>query len=574
MAHLQKTKLKIHGTHCASCEVLVERKFKKLPGVEKVNVSFVSGKAEVFSHQHIALKEFEGAIKEDGYSVSRWEDRNTSPEAAKHKNSPRDYAEIGAVFLFIVAAYLILKQFNLIPESLGVTSNMSYGFVFLIGLVAATSTCLAVAGGLLLAAAAKYNELYPDLTGYQKFKPTLYFNAGRLVSYTFFGGLIGALGSMISLSARGTGILSIIASLVMIILGFQLLNLFPWMRRLQPRMPKFISHKIHDLSGKDTKGGAFVLGALTFFLPCGFTLALQLYVLSTGSLVTGALTMLAFSLGTLPMLLSLSALSSFAKGSFQKHFLRFSAVLVVLLGFWNINNGLTLTGFNFAFASSAGSPAATVPIQDGKQIVKMTVSGYNYSPSQFTVVQGVPVEWQIDNQGAAGCGQVLVMPTLGLSKYLSPQGITTVTFTPTETGTIPFNCAMGMMTRGASFTVVANTSGTLAQPGAEPSGDPTICDPTRATCVQAQQVSMEVSRAHGFWPQVITVKNNVPVELNVDDQINVGGCMGVMTIPEYGVSQLLAVGGKNVLKFTPTHTGTVNVVCPMGGFQTSFDVVS
>lgn len=577
MSNLQKTKLKIHGTHCASCEVLVERKFKKLPGVEKVNVSFVTGKAEVFSREHIPLREFEGAIKEDGYSVSKWEDRHTSPEAVKHKNSTRDYAEIGAVFLFIVAGYLILKQFHLIPDSLGVTSNMSYGFVFLIGLVAATSTCLAVAGGLLLAAAAKYNELYPDLTGYQKFKPTLYFNIGRLISYTFFGGLIGALGSVISLSARGTGILSIIASLVMIILGFQLLNLFPWMRRLQPKMPKFISHKIHDMSEKDTKGGALVLGALTFFLPCGFTLALQLYVLSTGSLVTGALTMLAFSLGTLPMLLSLSAISSFAKGSFQKHFLRFSAVLVVLLGFWNISNGLTLVGFNFTSASSIGSAVAITPsaqIIDGKQIVKMTVNGYSYSPSQFTVVQGVPVEWQIDGAGAAGCGQVLVMPSLGVSKFLSPQGITTITFTPTETGTIPFNCAMGMMTRGASFTVIPNTTGIVGTPTeAQATGDSSVCDPKVATCVQAQQVSMEVSREHGFYPQVITVKNNIPVELTVDDKVNVGGCMGVMTIPEYGVSQLLAVGGKNVIKFTPTHTGLVKVVCPMGALQTSFNVI-
>ena len=575
MSQLQKTKLKIHGTHCASCEVLVERKFKKLPGVEKVHVSFVSGKAEVFSTEHVPLHVFKSAIKDDGYSVSKWEDRHTSPEATKHKNTARDYAEIGAVFLFIVAAYLIFKQFHLIPESLGITSNMSYGFIFLIGLVAGTSSCLAVAGGLLLAAAAKYNELYPNLTGYQKFKPTLYFNAGRIVSYTFFGGLIGALGSVISLSARGTGILSMIASLVMIILGFQLLNLFPWLRRLQPSMPKFIAHKIHDLSGKDTKGGAFILGALTFFLPCGFTLALQLYVLTLGNFTAGALTMLAFSLGTLPMLLSLSALSSFAKGAFQKHFLRFSAVLVVLLGFWNISNAITLTGINLSFPSGSGvvAQAATAPIQDGKQIVEMKVSGYTYSPSNFTVQAGIPVEWRIDGGQAAGCGQVLVMPTLGISKYLSPQGITTVTFTPTEAGTIPFNCAMGMMTRGASFTVVPNTSGTVATADAQTSADSSACDPTRATCVQAQQVSMEVSRERGFYPQMITVKNNIPVELTVDDKVNVGGCMGVMTIPEYGVSQLLAVGGKNVLKFTPTHTGIVRVVCPMGALQTSFNVV-
>jgi sulfite exporter TauE/SafE len=77
---------------------------------------------------------------------------------------------------------------------------------------------------------------------------------------------------------------------------------------LQPRIPKFLAHKIHDLSTRGTKGAALALGASTFFLPCGFTQALQLYVLSKGSFVIGALTMLAFVLGTLPALTSLSAL--------------------------------------------------------------------------------------------------------------------------------------------------------------------------------------------------------------------------------------------------------------------------
>jgi len=106
--------------------------------------------------------------------------------------------------------------------------------------------------------------------------------------------------------------LTIAASIVMILLGLQMLRLFPALTRLIPTMPKAISHRIHDLAERRTKAGAFVLGAVTFFLPCGFTQALQLYVLAKADFTTGALTMLAFSLGTLPALVSLSALSSFA----------------------------------------------------------------------------------------------------------------------------------------------------------------------------------------------------------------------------------------------------------------------
>ncbi|MBI3631825.1 MAG: sulfite exporter TauE/SafE family protein [Candidatus Vogelbacteria bacterium] len=583
MSNLKKIQLKIYGTHCASCEVLIERRLKKIPGVEKVDVHYSTGKTEVFSSRgDISLKELGMPIKDDGYSITRWEDRYSSPDAIKNENSTEDYIQIGVMFLFVMALYLILQQFNLLPEGLGITNNMSYGFVFLIGLVAATSTCLAVAGGLLLTAAAKYSEMYPNLTGYQKFKPTLYFNVGRVASYTFFGGLIGALGSVISLSSRGTGILSIIASFVMIILGFQMLNLFPWMKRFQPRMPKFIVHKIHDLSGEDGKAGAFTLGGLTFFLPCGFTQALQLYVLAKGSFSVGALTMLAFSLGTLPMLLSLGAISSFAKGSFQKQFLRFSAVLVILLGFWNINNGLVLTGINISlasFTSNTSSTAAQVaPIVDGKQVVEMKVDGYSYSPPQFTIQQGVPVDWKIDASNAAGCAQVITVPTIGITKYLAPQGITTITFTPKDTGTIPFSCTMGMTTRGAAFTVIPNTGNVPVSVSTDNKSDEILaglssaCDPKIASCVPNQRFSMEISRERGFYPKSFTVKKGVPVEITIDDQVPLGGCMSVMVIPQYQITLPLQIG-TNKLVFTPTEVGTIYATCSMGIKMIQFNVI-
>ena len=230
-------------------------------------------------------------------------------------NSPRDYVEIGAAFLILAAIVLALDRLDLLPQRLTVSDEMSYGLIFAIGLVASVSSCMAVAGGLLVAVAAKYNDMSRDLTSFQRLQPHLYFNAGRIVSYTLLGGAIGALGSTLTLSPEITGILSIAASAVMILLGLQMLRLFPALTRLVPTMPKALSHRIHDFAERETKGGAFVLGAATFFLPCGFTQALQLYVLAKASFVVGALTMLAFSVGTLPALLSLSAMSSFCHRS-------------------------------------------------------------------------------------------------------------------------------------------------------------------------------------------------------------------------------------------------------------------
>ncbi len=100
------------------------------------------------------------------------------------KNAPRDYVEIGAAFLIIIAILLVLGQLDLLPNQFGVSETISYGLVFVVGLVASVSSCIAVTGGLLVAVAAKYNEASTALTPVQRIKPHIYFNAGRILSYT------------------------------------------------------------------------------------------------------------------------------------------------------------------------------------------------------------------------------------------------------------------------------------------------------------------------------------------------------------------------------------------------------
>ena len=382
------------------------------------------------------------------------------------KNSPRDYVEIGAAFLIIVAILLALGQLDLLPKQFGVSSETtSYGLVFIIGLVASVSSCIAVTGGLLVAVAAKYNEASAGLTSGQRMRPHIYFNAGRILSYTLLGGAIGALGSALTFSPEINGVLTLVASAVMILLGLQMLKLLPSLTRFLPTMPKSFGHFIHDLAERDANGGAFALGAATFFLPCGFTQALQLYVLAKGSFATGALTMLAFSLGTLPALLSLSAMSSFASGSFQQHFLKFAGAAVIVLGIANIQYGLVLTGraMNAASVTPDKPPVEMSPPKmtatQGKQVVLMRIDGFSYIPNRFTVKQGVPVEWRIDASEAAGCGRFLIAPRLGIRKVLSDRSTTTISFVPQEVGDFGFNCGMGMMTPGSKFTVVPNARG-------------------------------------------------------------------------------------------------------------------
>ena len=322
--------------HCASCEVLLERRLKKVPGVDAVTVDRSQNTATITYTRAPSAKALRDAINRDGYSLS-----DSEPHTPK-RLTKQDYFEIGAIVLVFIALYIVLGRFDLLP-SIDIADGMSLGLVFIIGLLAAMSTCLAVTGGLLLAIATKHSELHPNQRGFKKFIPTLYFTLGRLFGYAVFGALLGALGGLIAFSTTASGVLTLVAAAVMIVLGLQMLHLIPALDRIKVKMPKQIAHGLYDASGKGYRPWApFVLGAGTFFLPCGFTQALQFSVLATGNAFTGATTMFVFALGTVPMLLLVGAVSSFSEGAFRRHFVRAAAVLVIMLGFLSITAAVRL----------------------------------------------------------------------------------------------------------------------------------------------------------------------------------------------------------------------------------------
>jgi sulfite exporter TauE/SafE len=376
----------------------------------------------------------------------------------------RDYAATAAIVVILTGIYFAAKQFYFLPFDFEIPETMGYGLVFLVGLVASFSTCVAVTGGLLLAASAKYNEANPQLDRFQRFRPHVFFNVGRVLSYTLFGGLIGALGAAISLSPMTSGIIALAASAMMILFGLQMLGLLPSLGRFQPRASKTMTQSVKQLAGRGANSTAFAFGAVTFFLPCGFTQALQLYVLAKGDFAAGALTMLAFSLGTLPALLSISALSSFVGGVFQPYFIRIAGVALIALGAFNIQYGLVLTGgvgqttITAENAGIAQSRIGGVRTVGGKQIANMKVVGLEYQPNRFAVDKDIPVEWRIEAKDAEGCGRFLVIPKLRISKLLSSTETTVITFVPRDIGDIEFNCGMRMMTPGSKFVVTPKAS--------------------------------------------------------------------------------------------------------------------
>lgn len=432
---------------CASCELLLERKLKALPDVTHVDADYKAGTARITAKNTLPSDErIVEAIEKAGYSVL---DAH-APTVSTLSPDKRKWLEIGAALIAIFAVYKLLQAFDIISLAPSTSDALSLGGVLLVGLVAGASSCLAVTGGLLLALAAKHNELHQAETPWQKFKPLLQFNIGRLVSYFVLGGLVGILGQSITLSTRMTGYMNIAVALIMFYLALSILEIIP-KGSFPIKPPKKLSHWIANLSESDHPAAPLALGAFTFFLPCGFTQSLQLVALASGNFATGAMVMFTFALGTLPALLGISALSSATGGTGSRLFLRFAGTLVFVLALWNLNSGLRLMGVdasNFANPSpvtTAGTdPNVTIDNQ-GRQILYLQVNSRGYQPSSFTIQAGKETWIYAKGEGSYGCESMLTVPTYNLDIHVQ-EGDNWIGPIKNPTKSFLLTCSMGMYT--------------------------------------------------------------------------------------------------------------------------------
>lgn len=431
----------IKGMHCRSCEILVEDQISKVDGVEKAEVNYRQGLVQVyFSQRTPSDEQIQAAIKNAGYVVGA-----DSPRPFLSRDS-MVYIELffaGGVLLLV---YFLMKIFGVFNLNYGLGSSSGLMVVVLIGLTAGISTCMALVGGIILGISARHADLHPEATTIQKFRPHLFFNVGRLLSYLLLGGVIGLAGSVFRFSSSFLGSLIIVAGIVMLFLGLKLIEVFPRLGgglSLPKSVSRFfgINHETKEYSHR----GSFLSGAATFFLPCGFTQAMQLYAVSTGSFIQGSLIMSLFALGTMPGLLGIGGITSVVKGWFRGYFFKFAGLIVIVLGLLNISSGYNLTGITLNISSAPKQDKISGTFEGGKQVVRITQSGSGYSPNKVTVRTGVPVKLLIDATNLYSCSASFVIPKYDIFTSLK-DGINEIEFTPTSTGPVKFSCSMGMYT--------------------------------------------------------------------------------------------------------------------------------
>lgn len=440
-------KIPVSGMHCRSCEVLLEGKLENIGGVNRVKASQNNSALTVDADDSVSRKTIESAIKEAGYEI------RSKPSIVKMTS--KDFLNLSIAFAIVALGVYVIYYFQLENIFLKYgTFDRNLTALALLGLIAGISTCMALVGGLVLSVSARYAELHSSLKPSQKFIPHIYFNLGRLSGFFVLGGLLGLFGSSFKLSITANGMLAIIVSVVMMMLGLQIINVFP---NLNSKFvwPKFISRNIFK-NQKYSHLGTLIIGAMTFFLPCGFTQTAQIIAVSTGSFIPGALVMLVFAIGTMPGLLLIGGLTSIIKeGKYADLFYKIIGLTVIALAVFSLMSAVNLVNINNVVDNKQKTKALISSNPEEVQLIKSTYDQVKaLTPDEFTVKSGRPVRLEIyATEDGAGCmGTILIPGYVDNIQEFKKGEVVRLEFTPEEPGMIKATCAMGIT--AATFKVI------------------------------------------------------------------------------------------------------------------------
>lgn len=468
----------IDGMFCPHCQSTIEGRLRSMPGVVSAEADYVSGAARVeFDPKEVALEEIFSAITGLGYEPER--DRASA------------FTRTLCLLAVIAGGYVLLERFgvlNLLVPSRLAEGSMGYGMLFITGLLSSVH-CIAMCGGI---------NLSQSLAGTERASrrlaapaPAALYNLGRVISYTIVGALLGGLGFFLGggggsgIPALMQGILQLIAGVLMVVMGVNMLGLFPGLRRVTACLPG----RDHSCA-RSTR--PLVVGLLNGLMPCGPLQAVQIVALASGHPLTGALSMLAFSLGTVPLMLGLGAVVSALGQRFAKTVMTVGAVLVTVLGLAMLSQGGSLSGLLgreelllIVLGLCLIGIAAAIPVAgrvqraaalavsgaliavlafglpslrgmdrretvssateaEGVQTVYSTLESGSY-PS-IRVNAGMPVRWVIwvPEGSVNGCNYRMLVSEYNIVHEFS-EGENVIEFTPTEVGAVPYTCWMGML---------------------------------------------------------------------------------------------------------------------------------
>lgn len=437
---MKQARIYIDGMTCINCQTRIENELKKQRDLTDISVSYEKGEASFsYNPNRISLRQITDIINKMGYSA-------TSEKLSGKKKILRSIAEL----LLIAVLFGVLQYFEilnyLVPASLA-DSGMSYGMLFVIGLLTSVH-CIAMCGGINLS-----QTLQKDISeeiSRSMFRNSILYNTGRVVSYTTVGAILGAVGGLagfgtdLQTSSLLQGILKLAAGAVMIVMGINMLGIFPWLRKFRIRVSLF-----NNKAGNKRRT-PFIIGLCNGLMPCGPLQSVQIIALASGNPLAGAFSMFCFSIGTVPLMLGFGSAVAFLGKRFTGLVLKTGSILIVVMGLSMMTQGTALTGLNSLQVSRT---ADTGSQETGDTAVEKNGIQYVYSQLQsgkypdIIVKAGEPVEWEIEasEDNINGCNYKIFLQDFGL-EHTFTEGKNIIKFTPEQAGTYTYTCWMGMIT--------------------------------------------------------------------------------------------------------------------------------
>jgi uncharacterized protein len=170
-------------------------------------------------------------------------------------------------------------------------------------------------------------------------------NLGRILSYLLVGASIGALGSVLVAGGQLAGIESGLRRGIAILTGFLLIwlgsaQISPKLFAKLPLIHATLAGKWHQqlsaamlrLAAQPQGWTPLLLGLTWGLIPCGFLYTAQLKAAESGNLTQGALTMLAFGIGTSPAMLGIGVSATRLSADRRSQLFRLGGYITLLIG--------------------------------------------------------------------------------------------------------------------------------------------------------------------------------------------------------------------------------------------------
>lgn len=559
----------VKDMHCSSCEGRIEKVLRKVQGVTNVRASYTENMVYVeYDSDKCNVEEFSKAIVTSGYTIGY-----KVESAGKFKS-------IAGILIVFLAVLLLGNYTGGFDMSSKLKGEVTYFVLFVIGLFTSLH-CVGMCGGIMLS-----QSISNEVKGkFQSFLPAFYYNVGRVLGYTVLGGIVGAIGSVLSVSIGFMSGVAIVAGIFMIVMGLNMAGFTIGKKYLKIPLP---SHTLNQ------KGKApFLVGILNGLMPCGPLQTMQLYALGTGSALEGATSMLVFALGTLPLMLSFGTLTSLFSKDSTKRLMKLSGVFVIVLGVIMTNRGLAIGGLNLPFSDltsngiNGASMVTKAQIDNSVQIIRTSANNRGYTPNVLYVQRGVPLKWIVDGEQINSCNNQIIIPSLNIKKKLS-SGENIIEFTPQDSE-INFSCWMGMI-KGvikvvddvSAIDVTKDKTTVASQSGCCSTSGTSSCCATQAESIYGEDISKVATEriirkaaisnnvqtvaikgiGYEFEPLVVVIGKQITAKIKLD-LTEFDNADGSWEIVDYKQKKVVSTfEGKQVIKqvdFKSNESGTFGI---------------